>query len=130
MGEKIINLDDFRKKKKTEGLTENNTDEAKLQRVKAESKSPDESGDFSSLMVMFEYFLTNVKTKGIERILELRVSPAILADSERLVADYTDKEIIDALVESSEQDWVQKPSYYKAMYLEMKKRLASKRFLV
>lgn len=58
-----------------------------------------------------------------QKLLALPTSHASLASAQQQIKDCNTEELMDWLEKSSEHDWVARPARFKAIYLELQKRL-------
>lgn len=73
--------------------------------------------------ILFKKFVHFVISDAHKRFKNLEIKQLPYNEAKNIVKDYTNEQLVNWIVNSNESDWVAKPSFYKAVYFEIKSRL-------
>lgn len=74
----------------------------------------------------FIKFIRFVISDKHKRFINLKITQFASSEIKKTVSQYSNEELIGWLLDYDEDDWVKKPSFYRAVYDEMKNRLPDK----
>lgn len=73
--------------------------------------------------ILFKKFVHFVLSDEHKKFKNLKIKQMSYDEAKKLVCEYTNEQLVNWIVNSNESEWIVKPSFYKAVYDEIKSRL-------
>lgn len=73
--------------------------------------------------ILFKKFVHFVLSDKHKKFKNLKIRRMSYNEDRKLVSEYTNEQLINRMVDDDESKWIGKPSFYRAVYDEIKSRL-------
>lgn len=88
-----------------------------------DKKTSDEENKINKDDILFKKFVHFVISDKHKKFKNLEIKQMSYDEDRKLVSEYTNEQLVNWIVDSNESDWITKPSFYRAVYDEIKSRL-------
>lgn len=88
-----------------------------------DKKTSNEENKIKKDDILFKKFVRFVISDKHKKFKNLEIKRMSYDEDKKLVSEYTNEQLVNWIVDSEESDWITKPSFYRAVYDEIKSRL-------